>query len=258
MTRPGALFVRDGDRYLPTERTQGPWAIGFQFGGAPAALVAHVVEAVPTLAPMMVARLTVDLLRPVPMEPLEVHTEVRREGKRLQVVDVSLRVDGLEVVAATALRLRRGDLSGLQLPAGEPRWGPPDVPLYEHESSPLAADAMRGTMEYALCPGDEVFVDRTWVRLCIPVIEGEAVSPLERTAYVADASSGMGHPRDAPVTGINADLTLNVVRPCVGEWLCMEGTGWTGVEGVGVAQVTLSDEFGVVAGVSMSRLVDRV
>jgi hypothetical protein len=162
------------------------------------------------------------------------------------------------VVAATGLRLRQGDLSGLELPVGDPRTGPPAVPLYEHETSSVASEGMRGTLEYALEPGGEIFVDPTWARLCVPVIDGEVASPLERMAYVADSCSGMGHPRSAPVTGINADLTLSVVRPCEAEWLCMEGGGWTAEGGVGLAQVTLSDERGVVAGVSMSRLVDRL
>lgn len=258
MEEHGFLFGRDGDRFVPTEYTQGPWAIGLQFGGAPAALVAHVVEAVPALAPMVVARLTVDLLRPVPIEPLEARTEVRREGKRLQVVDVSLLAAGREVVAARALRLRSDDLCDVELPRSEPRPRPADASIHDKPSRSVAEEGMRGTLEYTLRPGAELFRDPTWVRLRVPVVEGRPTSPLERTAYVADSCSGVGHPFDAPVTGINADLTLSIVRPCDGEWLCIEGSGWTGArDGIGVAQARLSDGSGIVAGVTMSRLVDR-
>jgi hypothetical protein len=254
------LFHRDGDLFVPTERTQGPWAMGFQFGGAPAALVAHVVEAIPTLVPLDVARLTVDLLRPVPIQPIEARAQVRREGKRVQVVDVSLFADNVEVVTARALRLRRGDLAGIELPGGASRVGPPAVPAYEH-TSPLQANqvgtGMRGVLEYALTPGHQIFVDPTWVRLAIPLVDDDPLTPLERMAYVADSCSGFGHPFGQPITGINADLSLSVVRPCEGEWLCIEGTGWTSELGIGMSQVTLSDERGVVGGVSLSRLVDR-
>lgn len=260
MSPSSSLFRRLGDRFVATERTQGPWASGFQFGGAPAALVAHVVEAVPTLARLVVARLTIDLLRPVPIGPIEARVRVRREGKRIQVVDVSLFADDVEVVAATALRLRSIDLTGLDLPGGTPRQGPPAVPRYDHRppaQSDDVPDGMRGALEYALEPGHEIFVDPTWARLAIPVIDDDPPTPLERMAYVADSCSGIGHPFGQPVSGINADLTLSVVRPCVGEWLCLEGSGWTSELGIGLSQVVMSDERGTVGGVSLSRLVDR-
>lgn len=253
-----ALFRREGDRYLPTDRTQGPWEVGFQFGGAPAALIAHVAEGVPTLVPLMVARLSVDLMRPVPMRPLEVVSAVRREGKKIQLVEVSIVADGVEVVRATVLRLRQIDLTDVSLPGGEPRLGPPAVPHYEHLAPPTAAvpDATRGTLDYALHPGDRIFRDATWARLSVPVVEGTRLSPIENMAYVADACSGFGHPREADLAGVNADITLNVIRPVEGDWLCCEGDGWTSHGGVGMAQVRMSDCVGVVGGATLSRLVD--
>ena len=65
-----ALFIADGDRFVPTVHTRGPWDPQAQHGGPPAALIARAVEAVPADAPMHVARLTVELLRPVPLTPL--------------------------------------------------------------------------------------------------------------------------------------------------------------------------------------------
>lgn len=257
--RPDALFRERGGIFVPTERTQGPWEAGFQFGGAPAALIAHVVHRrVPTLTPMHISRLTVDLLRPVPIAPLEVHTHVRREGKRIQVVDVSVTADGTEVVAARVLRVRRADLSTVDLPRGPRRAGPPAVPRFEHRPPPEhgVPNGTHGTLEYALEPGMTIFRDPTWARLAADVVEGEPTDAVERMAYVADACSGFGHPFDQPVSGINADITLTVVRPCDGEWLHLEGGGWTGRAGVGWSQVTLSDELGVVGGVTLTRLVD--
>jgi len=259
--RSTSLFRRSDGAFIATERTQGPWAKGFQFGGAPAALIAHVVEQIPTLAPMQVSRLTIDLLRPVPIAPIEVRSSVRREGKRVQVIDVSLIADGTEVVAARALRLRKIDLSDLDLPSGPRRDGPPAVPTYDHRppraTDDIAAD-MHGVLEYAVEPGDEIFRGHTWARLAIPVVDGDPISPLERMAYVADAGSGIGHPHDKPVTGINADLTLTVTRPCNGEWIHLGGSGATSDAGIGWSNVVLSDELGVIGGVSLTRLIERL
>jgi hypothetical protein len=76
-----ALFVRDRidpHRIHPTELTRGPWSPDAQHGGPPAALLAaaaeaHDDEAAPRggeNSPMFVARLTVELMRPVPLTAL--------------------------------------------------------------------------------------------------------------------------------------------------------------------------------------------
>lgn len=261
MTAPSTcLFRRRDDAFVATERTQGPWEAGFQFGGAPAALVTHLVEAVPTLAPLQISRLTVDLVRPVPIAALRARVDVRREGKRVQLVDVSLWADETEVVVARALRVREADLSAIGLPRGTARSGPPAVPLYEHRPprEHEVPNGMRGVLEYALEDGNEIFRDPTWARLAIPVVEGVTTTPIQRMAYLADACSGFGHPFEYPVSGINADITLNVIRPCEGEWLHLEGGGSTSDAGIGWSNVVMSDEVGVVGGVSLTRLIDPI
>ena len=86
-----ALFVADGDAFVPTELTRGGWDDVTQHGSPPSGLLARAVDLVPTAAPMQVVRFTVDLFRPVPISPLTVETIVRRDGKRIQVLDAYLR-----------------------------------------------------------------------------------------------------------------------------------------------------------------------
>jgi hypothetical protein len=254
-----ALFVEDGGRFVPSAHTGGPWSPDHQFGGAPAALVAQLVERVPTLVPMQVVRLTVDLLRPVPMRPLEVRVRVVREGKRIQALEASVAAEGEEVVRASALRFRVGDLAGAQLPTGQPRPGPPAVPLrpFGGRRRTVSTPGIATALEYAYERPEGIFLDPTWVRLALPLLAGEPTTPLARAAFLADCASGVGHPLDAGVRGINADIGLNVVRASDAEWLCIEGDGWTSPAGVGVAQARLSDDLGVVATATLSRLVDR-
>ncbi len=254
-----ALYVPEGDRYVASVLTQGPWSPDLQFGGAPAALVAHVVEGVESPVPMRVARLTVDLMRPVPIAPISVEWEVRRPGRRIQIVDVSLIAGGTEVVRASALRMRIADLTGVNLPPGQPAPpGPPEVPLRPYRAhDPGSRPGTGGALEYAYARPDGMFEDPTWTRLRVPVVAGRPLAPLERMAYVADSVSGFGHPVDEPVTGINADVSLSVVRYAEGDWICLTGEGWTGVEGIGVARATMWDHLGVVGSATLSRLVDR-
>lgn len=90
------------------------------------------------------------------------------------------------------------------------------------------------------------------------VIAGEPATPLSRLAYIADLASGVGTSRALPVSGINADLAINVIRYPEGEWLCLGGRGWISRHGIGQVQATISDTGGISAAVSMARLVDPV
>src|SRR5215212_2405460 len=107
--RPEAMFRRDGDTVVPTTSAQGPWDPTTAHGGPIAALLAREVErAAPGEGGMRVARLTCDLFRPVPLQPLSVTHEVVRNGRQIRVVDASLWWEGKLVARATGLLVRVG------------------------------------------------------------------------------------------------------------------------------------------------------
>jgi hypothetical protein len=252
-----ALFVPDGDRFVPTPLSGGPWSPEHQFGGSAAALLATVIEDLPTIVPQQVVRLTVDLMRPVPVRPVTVESQVVREGKRIQVIEAAIIFEDAEVARCSALRMRVGDLGDLPVDQGEPQIGPPagasrpDGP-FDKSEPPGVAGATHFTFENP----DGFFVDPTWIRMRVPVVAGRQTRPLARLAFFADFASGIGHPRSLPVTGINADITLNIVRYPTDEWLCVTGTGWTSPQGIGLSQAAISDSQGVAATATLSRLVD--
>lgn len=68
----------------------GPWDPDMQHGGAPASLIAWAIERMPTRDPMQVVRMTFDLLRPIPVAPLEIKIDIQREGRKIQVCNVTL------------------------------------------------------------------------------------------------------------------------------------------------------------------------
>jgi hypothetical protein len=82
-----ALFERRGDVFVPSDLTRGGWTDDSQHGGPPSGLMAWVIEGIPTAGSMQVVRLTIDLFRPVPLTPLKLETAIRRNGRRIQVVD---------------------------------------------------------------------------------------------------------------------------------------------------------------------------
>src|SRR6266404_4994089 len=62
-----AIYRVDGNRVQTSPNAAGPWDSTMQHGSAPAALVTWAAEAIPTSVPMQIVRVTIDLLRPVPV-----------------------------------------------------------------------------------------------------------------------------------------------------------------------------------------------
>ena len=129
---PEAIFERQGDLFLPTEATIGPWSREAQHGGPPTMLMVRAVERVEAAQPMRVVRLTVELLRPVPVKPLRVSARLARLGRRADRVEATLHADEVEVARALALRIRRqafeAPMSEAEtlpsLPEKQIEWGP--------------------------------------------------------------------------------------------------------------------------------------
>ena len=105
-----AIYTPDGDRFVPTDLARGPWTPDAQHGGAPAALLARAAERFEDGARTFVARLTIELLRPVPLAPLIVRSRFARPGKKVQLVESSLVAGDTEVARCTALRMRRDEV----------------------------------------------------------------------------------------------------------------------------------------------------
>lgn len=248
--REDCLFVpldEAGTRVQPTWLAGGPWDRGAQHGGPPAALLARAVEGAPAPGPMQVARMTIELLRPVPMTPLDVRTEVIRPGKKVQLVQASLWSDGTEVVRAVALRIRR---EAVPLPDGLDRGTPPpgppvhDVP--HAPVSPLEGFHSHGAELRTVKGGfGQPGPATVWIRLLHPVVADETPSPLQRVMAAADFGNGVASILDwARYRFLNPDLTVHLVRMPVGEWICLDGWTLPGDDGIGLAECALHDTRG--------------
>lgn len=260
-----ALYRVDGGRYLPTESTRGPWDPGAQHGGAPSALLVHAIEGVDAPDPVQIARVTFELMRPVPLAPLAVRTEVVRPGRKVQLVQASLLAeDGTEVMRATALRIRAADLA---VPDDAIPEDP--VPPGPEVGRPLpfaGGDALSGPA-FATDANEILFVDggfdrpgpaTGWIRLLVPVVEDRPTSPMMRLAAAADFGNGFSWtvPRDRWIF-INPDLTIHVARPPEGEWICLRSVTQPGPRGVAYAESGLYDLAGRVGRSVQSLLLDR-
>jgi acyl-coenzyme A thioesterase PaaI-like protein len=259
---PAALFEVERDRLRPTELARGPWSPDALHGGPVAAVLARAVESCDTMVPMRVARLTVELIRPVPLAPLLVSARVVRPGKRVQLVEGSVVAGETEVARATALQIRTAEVP---LPEQAPFPQTPSDPMAAPERGPLPSVPTLGTAYHA--DGVEMRFVRgafgglgpatAWMRLRHPVVEGEEPSPLQRVAAVADFGNGISKivPFDSHIF-INPDLTVAVARAPVGEWVGLDAVSRLSQDGVGQAESLLFDQVGVIGRAVQSLYVE--
>ncbi len=96
-----------GDEYEATTAAAGPWGGSQLHGGAPAALLASILECLPASVPMEIARLTVDLLRPVPINTtLRIEVREGRQGLTAHLAAADLFFGDSLLAKATGFRVR--------------------------------------------------------------------------------------------------------------------------------------------------------
>ncbi|MCW2679657.1 MAG: hypothetical protein JWM62_1058, partial [Frankiales bacterium] len=117
------------DRWSSTVHTTGPWDARFQHGGPPAALLARAVERCAPRDDVLVARVTVEILGPVPVGELEVRARVLRPGRSVELVEAVVSADGRDAARAAAWRVKRTDNEGV--PPKDPQ--PPALPEQAHD-----------------------------------------------------------------------------------------------------------------------------
>jgi acyl-CoA thioesterase len=254
-----AIFHRDGDSFVPTPFAASPWTPGALHGGPPAGLIARCIEQYIADPEMQLARLTVDLFRAVPSEPLHVQVETVRGGRRIHVVQASIFAGDVEVTRGHAALLRRSDA-----PVGGFVYPPPPGPDGLEVNAGLARPSTDGSRsERPGMPGFHTTIEvawaserlaprpTAWMRIPMPFIEGEETSPVTRAAALSDfgnaianqVGAGEGRPISS-LAYINSDVTLYMDRDPEGEWLCLQADHRDEVEGVGHVEAAWFDHRG--------------
>jgi len=260
-----AVFESDGRHLVPTILARGPWDSNACHAGAPAALLAAMIDTVDSPAPMQVVRLAYDILRPVPLAPLDTEVRVHRDGKRIQMVEADLvAADGTELVRCRAVRVRIGEVD---LPADAEDHEPPPT------SDPTDLERFTGHETWEPDGGFWTAIDvrfaegamgpagpaTCWFRFDAPLLDGLDVTPIARVAAAADFGNGIGSPLPiGPYLFVNPDLSISVHRLPVGEWVGMSSTSAANPSGIGLASSTLYDRGGRIGIASQCLYVDRL
>ncbi len=251
------VFEGSDGRFVATELGRGPWDPGALHGGPSAALLVRAFEQLPAADGLGLARVTYEYLRPVPVGPIEVHAEVTRPGRRVQLLEGSIVAGAVEVVRARALQIQIADAGGAHDPDGPPPPGPENGRPAELNPPHRPMFAPPDAIEIRFVSGSWGAGPCTaWFRLISPIVAGETPSPLQRLAAAGDFGNGISATLSwDDYLYINPDLTLYIERAPVGEWICLESATRIAAGGIGIAESVLYDERGRVGRATQALLV---
>lgn len=256
-----AYRVVTADTFHAGELTRGPWDPGHQHAGPPTALVCRAIEhAAAAHGLTHLARLTGNLLRPVPLGELRIEVHADYVGRNAAHYAARLLGHGKEVARFTALMQREVDEP---VPPGTPGHPLPVAPRPPAESEPIVMPFARRQRGYGDLVENRIAAGRffagpccAWFRLAHPLVEGETPSPYQRVAVAADSGNGISAVFDMQSHSfVNCDLTINLLRRPVGEWICLDARTQLGGNGCGLAESALYDETGLIGRATQSLAV---
>lgn len=232
-------------RFRSTEHTVGPWTPNDQHAGPPAALLGRAMEGIVPPEGRL-TRVTVDLLRGIPVTEVEVRARLVRGGRSVQLAEAELVADGQVAARAAAWWHQTTDTSAV---AGTAAAAPPGPVGAAPAALPWSPSGYLTAMEWVTVNGsfDRPGPATVWARMRHPLVGGEQPSGLQRLLTVADSGNGISWRLDAEQwLFINTELTVHVLREPSGEWICLDADTLIGADGSGLAVSRLSDQHGEV------------
>ena len=244
--------------FLSTRETAGPWSPEAQHGGPPSALLTQALEA-QLPGNLVLARVSVDLLGPVPVGPLSVSASELRGGGRVRLLEARLHDEaaGRDCAVARGWAFPRSSSGpGWMMPLPHQpgdgvEWDPPASWSHGY------VDAMewRWIKGSVLDPGPAT----VWMRPRVDLVPGEPARGLALLMCCVDSASGASAALDPTQWGfMNTDLTVTILREPVGEWVCLDAATTLAPTAVGMAVSDVYDELGLVGHSSQTLLVQPI
>jgi hypothetical protein len=263
---PDSFYELDGDHYVATELTRGPWDPGAQHAGPPAALIGREVERLgdgriggQAGPPAQVGRITYEVLRSVPIAPLRVEARIVRPGRRVEMFEATLSDEaGEPLMRAGGWRLRTESVEFQSPESSTPRPPGPETGKpgeFFHTGYDVGYHT---AMEYRFVSGAfmETGPATVWMRMAVSLVPDEQPSSLQRVLAAADSGNGVSAALDwRRYLFINVDLTVHLHRLPGGEWVCLDAETFPEVSGVGMADTRLFDERGQIGRAAQTLLV---
>lgn len=248
---------RDDGVFVGNDPARGPWSADHCHAGPVSGLIVRAAET--EIGPeKMLTRLTVDLLRPLPLAGLRVAAETTRHTKTLATTRVTVHdLDDTLCATATTMHLARRDLGPV------PNVSIPSPDLATAVTGPFPLNQLRHdrpgfahTAEVLYAEGSTPGPGPKTIWMRTPqLLRGEAQSPIQSLCALADCGNGISWNAPAGEMGfMNTDLTVNIHREPVSDWLASQSVSHWQPSGIGMSQAVLFDIEGPI-GTALQTLV---
>ncbi|MEX0308507.1 MAG: thioesterase family protein [Ruegeria sp.] len=235
--------------FVGNDPARGPWSANHCHAGPVSGLIVRAAET--EIGPeKMLTRLTIDLLRPLPLAGLRVAAETTRHTKTLATTRVTVHdLDDTLCATATTMHMVRKNLGTVPnveiiapslndvvdgpFPIGEMRH---DLPCFAHHCE----------IAYPRGGNQGAGPKTVWMRTP-PLLEGENPSPIQALCPLADCGNGISWNAPTREMGfMNTDLTVQIHREPESDWLASESISHWQPSGIGMSQSVLFDTQGPV------------
>jgi acyl-CoA thioesterase len=186
-------------------------------------------------------------------------TSMLRDGRKAKTLQVRLTDGEAEIGRCTALLTAQGSSpadpfaqAATHDPAPETGTPPPAfAQKWSRYFQNVSVRLIEGALEK---PGPAA----AWMRLDIPLVEGEANTPLLQAVQAADFASGVAQIVDMREwTFINPEISLYFFRAPEDEWILIRSRTRVGANGAGLTSATLSDRRGPFAEVMQAMMFEK-
>jgi hypothetical protein len=271
-----AYYKRQHDgRLLGTTYTGGPWHPNLQHGGPPSALLARALEAEAAKQELpAVNRMTVHFFRPVKISALlSYEASTVRRGTKVAHLTASLyeHIPSRDNTAAQRVEVMRAHaISSKPTPVSAPP-APAELSL----TPPAPRESVPPSKDMQVCRyGHSMIVHfvkkkggvlgngptDSWSKIITRLVDDDQrdLTPLERVFSYVDSAGGVSFYLPMQKTSfINADTTLNLLRPMEGEWVGMKARTDLAPEfGNGLASAELFDQRGFFGRVAQQQILE--
>ncbi|MEX0284972.1 MAG: thioesterase family protein [Paracoccaceae bacterium] len=255
------LAIEDGF-YVGRDPARGPWSADHCHAGPVAGALARSIEQAFAGGKHLV-RLTVDLVRPVPMAGFAVEVEPTRDGKRLATAQARLvGRDGKVCAMATGMLIAPGEDYAFPTAPVEPV-----APFAAAEAGGFPiTEALHGQpfftnfvdLHYPPGHNSDPGPTQVWMRT-LPLLADEEPSPFQRLCPLADCGNAIGRNGNLDqYRFLNTDLTIVAHRASSEDWLHSSAWSHWHRNGIGLAQAHLSDSQGPIATALQSLVLEPV
>ena len=251
------FFEKSGETFIGTPAASSPWDNGALNGVLIGGLFGYLFEQHIDFTLVNPGRLSIDILRPVPLTT-KWDLRLTRPGKKIQMYEATLHSDGNVHAKAYLSCIRKADMPAFQSPGLE---------LFDY---PLPAEVKprERSTDYNISPAihslsvidplDEPGHGVVWMKFHYDIVPGEPVTPFVQACMMADMGHGTSRALDMEHwLYINIDLNIVFNRMPQTDWALIDARMESHGEGNAMAHSRFADENGFFAMGLQSLFIDR-